>query len=348
MGNSLTKPENVAHERSNFDVINTKKKDSHKVLLLGAGESGKSTFLKQLKIICENGYSLEERLSFKIVVHSNTIQNLIAVLRAMGRFNICFKDSNRVKDAEKFLELVGDREVMELDVEMSQIMKRLWMEENLQHFRRSKDFQVNDSAEYFLDSLDRISHHLYVPTVHDVLKTRILTTGIVEMNCKLGDFDLNIVDVSDQASKERKCIQCYEGVSTIIFFMALSDFDLTLLEDHQEVNRMVVSMEFFDQICNNEWFSNSSIILFLNKKDLFANKLKRRKLGSYFPEYSGDNSYEDASAFMRKRFESLNRKHTKGLYTHFTCATDTNNMQFALLSLTDIIIKNNLNDYGVL
>ena len=67
-----------------------------------------------------------------------------------------------------------------------------------------------------------------------------------------------------------------------------------------------------------------------------------------YEPFPGNNSYEDASAFMQKRFESLNRKHTKGLYTHFTCATDTNNMQFVLLSLTDIIIKNNLNDCGVL
>ena len=59
-------------------------------------------------------------------------------------------DSNRFlqKDAEKFLELVGDKEDMELNMEMARIMKRLWMDKNLQHcFRRSKDFQLNDSAE---------------------------------------------------------------------------------------------------------------------------------------------------------------------------------------------------------
>ena len=45
-----------------------------KLLLLGAGESGKSTIVKQMKIIHETGYSDEERKQYKPVVYSNTIQ----------------------------------------------------------------------------------------------------------------------------------------------------------------------------------------------------------------------------------------------------------------------------------
>lgn len=45
---------------------------------------------------------------------------------------------------------------------------------------RSREYQLNDSAAYYLNSLDRISHHNYVPTQQDVLRTRVKTTGIVE------------------------------------------------------------------------------------------------------------------------------------------------------------------------
>ncbi|PAV56526.1 hypothetical protein WR25_14899 [Diploscapter pachys] len=45
-----------------------------KLLLLGAGESGKSTIVKQMKIIHETGYSDEERKQYKPVVYSNTFQ----------------------------------------------------------------------------------------------------------------------------------------------------------------------------------------------------------------------------------------------------------------------------------
>merc|ERR1719470_222888 len=91
-------------------------------------------------------------------------------------------------------------------------------------------------------------------------------------------------------------------------------------------------MKLFDSICNNKWFVDTSIILFLNKKDLFEEKILHSPLTICFPEYSGPNTYEDAAAYIQLKFESLNRcrdakGHLKEIYTHFTCATDTTNIQ---------------------
>ena len=44
-----------------------------KLLLLGAGESGNSTIVKQMKIIQRDGYSNEEMNNFKPVIHSNCL-----------------------------------------------------------------------------------------------------------------------------------------------------------------------------------------------------------------------------------------------------------------------------------
>ena len=52
-------------------------------------------------------------------------------------------------------------------------------------------------------------------------------------------------------------------------------------------NRMQESLKLFDSICNNKWFGDTSIILFLNKKDLFEEKILRSPLTICFPEYSG-------------------------------------------------------------
>ena len=51
--------------------------------------------------------------------------------------------------------------------------------------------------------------------------------------------------------------------------------------------RMMESMKLFDSICNNKWFVDTSIILFLNKKDLFEEKIRKSPLTICFPEYSG-------------------------------------------------------------
>lgn len=48
-----------------------------------------------LRIIHEAGYSEEECKQYKAVVYSNTIQSIIAIIRAMGRLKIDFADSAR-------------------------------------------------------------------------------------------------------------------------------------------------------------------------------------------------------------------------------------------------------------
>lgn len=50
---------------------------------------------------------------------------------------------------------------------------------------------------------------------------------------------------------------------------------------------MQESLKLFDSICNNKWFTDTSIILFLNKKDLFEEKIKKSSLTICFPEYTG-------------------------------------------------------------
>jgi guanine nucleotide-binding protein G(i) subunit alpha len=124
-------------------------------------------------------------------------------------------------------------------------------------------------------------------------------------------------DVGGQRSERKKWIHCFEGVTAIIFCVALSGenyrltqfscvlnrfvnifihfsgYDLVLAED-EEMNRMIESMKLFDSICNSKWFVETSIILFLNKKDLFEEKIQRSPLTICFPEYQGESIYRSA------------------------------------------------------
>lgn len=155
-------------------------------------------------------------------------------------------------------------------------------------------------------------------------------------------------DVGGQRSERKKWIHCFEGVTAIIFCVALSGYDLVLAED-EEMNRMVESLKLFDSICNSKWFLETSIILFLNKKDLFEEKIQKSPLSMGFPDYTGGNTYDETSSFIQQKFENLNkRKDQKKIYTHFTCATDTSNIEFVFDAVTDVIIKNNLSSCGLL
>lgn len=102
----------------------------------------------------------------------------------------------------------------------------------------------------------------------------------------------------------------------------------------------------FESILSLPWFKKSSIILFLNKIDLFKEKLTDKPIREYFPDYSGtDGDYGAGSAYFAKKFKGLNRTPDREIYVHYTNATDTNLLKITMDSVQDTIIQHNLNKY---
>ena len=98
-----------------------------KLLLLGAGESGKSTVVKQMKIIHMKGYSEEEYMQYKPIVYSNTIQAMVAMLRAMETLNVEFVDRARLADCAIVVDVVQQMNDMEpFTPEVLGALMRLW------------------------------------------------------------------------------------------------------------------------------------------------------------------------------------------------------------------------------
>lgn len=321
-----------------------------KLLLLGAGESGKSTILKQIKIIHDNCLTREECLVYKQVVHNNTIQSLIAIIKGMNKLGISLDDANKLNDVQYFVESVIKSEkqhnrMPEMNSRLAKAMKSLWQDKGVQAcILRANEYQLNDSAKYFLNSIDRIYQNDYVPSQEDVLRTRVKTTGINETIVNYKGQRFKLFDVGGQRSERSKWIHCFEGVTGIIFCVALSDYDQCLYEDEQ-VNRMQESLRLFETICTHKCFTNTSIILFLNKRDLFQEKIRRSPLTIAFPDYRGGPDFFEASHYIRDQFLAIHRQHKmvpREIYAHFTCATDNSNIQFVFDSVTDVILRNNL------
>ena len=112
---------------------------------------------------------------------------------------------------------------------------------------------------------------------------------------------------------------------------------------------MLESLQLFDSICNNSWFLNTSIILFLNKTDLFREKLPRSPLSKLFPDYTGGSDFDNAAQFIASQFKALNRSpDKKTIYPHLTNATDTENIRYVWRAINDILIHTNLRQVGLL
>ena len=53
------------------------------------------------------------------------------------------------------------------------------------------------------------------------------------------------------------------------------------------------ALRLFNSILNNKWFLDTSVILFLNKKDLFQEKIKEKPLSECFVDYKGKEQKQE-------------------------------------------------------
>lgn len=201
-------------------------------------------------------------------------------------------------------------------------------------------------SSYF-DAIVRISQANYNPTDQDILRARVKTTGITETHFQIGDLKYKLFDVGGQRSERRKWLGIFESVTALVFLIAISEYDQKLYED-ETVNRMQEAMTLFESVANSRWFIKTSIILFLNKIDLFRAKLPVSPLGNTFPDYRGGADYDAACSFLLEKFVGLNQNPSKSIYAHYTDATDTRALAFVISAINDVIIQVNLRECGLL
>jgi guanine nucleotide-binding protein G(i) subunit alpha len=122
-------------------------RDQVKLLLLGAGESGKSTVLKQMKLIHEGGYTKEERDYYKEIIYSNTVQSMRVILEAMERMGIVL-DRDKQKYCDVIYTLPMQIETDALPFLATEAIKILWKDRHVQEvYERRIEYQLNDSAK---------------------------------------------------------------------------------------------------------------------------------------------------------------------------------------------------------
>jgi len=319
-----------------------------KILLLGSGESGKSTIVKQMKIIHLKGYSDDELYNYRPTVFKNLIECAKAVINAMNQLDIEPVIEENKAYCDFLLEYtVESGPQAQIDPRIGEAVQAIWNDPvKEQLMERQTEFYLMDSAEYFFQEAHRIVAQDYLPNEMDVLRARTKTTGIYETRFKMGQLSIHMFDVGGQRSERKKWIHCFENVTSIIFCVALSEYDQVLLEESSQ-NRMMESLLLFDSVVNSRWFMRTSIILFLNKVDIFKQKLGRSPLGNYFPDYSGGNDVNKAAKYLLWRFNQVNRAHLN-LYPHLTQATDTSNIRLVFAAVKETILNNALKDSGIL
>ncbi|CAH8562818.1 unnamed protein product [Schistosoma guineensis] len=248
-----------------------------KLLLLGTGESGKSTLLKQMKIIHINGFSNKERLDYIPIIKQNIRDVILSILGGMKTLQLEFIQTRTADLAKNLIDNSLAEDYTYPDTFFDEV-DEIWHDPGVQRaYTRSTEFHLFDSATYFMRRFDAIRRPDYVPTDQDILRCRKMTDNINELQFDIptgrkSSVRFRIVDVSGQRGERKKWIQFFDNVTAILYLVDCSGFDKTLLEDHRQ-NRLIDSLEVFEQAWNNKYLRKVPMIVFLNKIDLLEEKI---------------------------------------------------------------------------
>ncbi|KAG8195259.1 hypothetical protein JTE90_028410 [Oedothorax gibbosus] len=352
-----------------------------KFLLLGAGESGKSTILKQMRILHVSGFSDSERQEKALDIKRNVLEAIKELTGSMERLKPPEKlmDEDN-KNSLEYIDTISLIENYDFPQEFFDHATHLWADPGLQRaYYRLNEFLLVDSAKYFLEKIHIIRRDEYVPSDQDILHCRKRTSEIqkIEFSCKVpkkyggGSQKFWMFDVGGQRGERRKWIQVFDGITAVLFLVASSGFDLKLREDPL-VNRLQEAFNLFQDVWKSRFLKDSGFILFLNKQDKLKEKIEMgAKLSDHFPAYleytsnDADNitsEYEKARCFIRDLFLDETKRQNaassicssddyynyrrnskkRDCFWHYTTATDTHNVKTVFNDIHTMIVMLNL------
>jgi GTPase SAR1 family protein len=208
-----------------LEAAQEEEKYRHKILLLGAGECGKSTVVKQIKMIWKvgGGPSDKEKQEYILPLRRNCIEAAQTLLEASKTLKIPLADSSLSADFDMICNLDSNAT---LTPEIASKIDHLWRDGGIKAtFDRRTEFWNMDATPYYLNEIYRIAEPDFEPTEDDMVMTRVRTTGIVVTAVDEPPFTYQVVDVGGQRSERRKWIHCFDDVRAIIFLEGLAGYN---------------------------------------------------------------------------------------------------------------------------
>jgi GTPase SAR1 family protein len=326
-----------------------KERDVIRLLLVGAGESGKSTVLKQMKILNNehSPFSPREISELKEICLSNTWKSFQQILTGCEELKIEYSK----EETDGLARTILETEFMDTDGKLDFIRAHLLAVKADdcvdKVMERSHEIRLLDSAPYWLENLDRILAADFVPTQDDILRTRQATAGVIETDFEIDDTIFQFIDVGGQRGERRKWIHCFDQISAMFYVSALSGYSQVLDEDANQ-NRLRESLSLFRGLLGLPWFARTPVILFLNKDDVFRKKIQKLPLRDFFNEFTpnpDEDIYTESKDFVKDLFifQARNVPQFNGtIFPHVTNATNTQNIESVWDDARAIVIKDSI------
>ncbi|ORZ35033.1 alpha subunit of a heterotrimeric G protein, partial [Catenaria anguillulae PL171] len=273
---------------------------------IGSGESGKSTVLKQIKLIHKISLTAQEIKDITRSLRKNALECIAILVTQATTFGYSL-DADDIKPHASLIQALDleDLDSDEVDHKLVDAALALWKHDSIQQaYARRSEYWILEATDFYLDNLHRFAEDDYEPTEEDIVMARVMTVGILQTDIPIAPLNVTLVDVGGQRNERRKWIHIFDNVSGIIFLSNLAGYNSVLFEDPTE-NRMKECLTLFKQTVNNPSFAKTPFYLIFNKKDLFETKLRKDPITvcECFSDYEGpSDDVKPVLEFMDKRF----------------------------------------------
>lgn len=342
------------------DLKSKNKMQQHKILLLGTGNSGKSTFCKQLtsKFGGTNPHFQATNEEIILSLKENTLTGINKLVTET--VNKAARDNKEwppaaLKDHVAALQAASPQGMTK---ETAEQIVSLFEDDFVQETLAAHGDQLAipggaDGIKFFVKNVVNYVDAEYQHTPDDLLRNRVKTTGIIESKFICNGIEFIICDVAGQRSERRKWIHCFNSVSAVIYLTSVNEYDVGLEEANHQ-NSFTDSIQQWKVISDLQCFKSTPFIVFFNKFDLLSDKLKKSPLSKVFRDYDNfiqqENKSSDTDVVKAiSYFEGVFSKNFGGEFCeyHTTCALDPDSCIKVFESVQRSILQRSLEASGL-
>jgi len=321
-----------------------------KILCLGVGGCGKTTFIKQMKIIHGVPWVPSELQNFTKVIRSNYINGLQDALEIAKKLGLTIEDEETAEQICSYRARTAD-----LSPEVIETLKKLYQEPAIQEVMQNYTHQLPVTHfSYFWDNIDRVVQENYIPTDDDILRARIRTSGSNSSTIYLDKNFFEFIDVGGQKPERAKWefVISENKFAAVIYFVATDEYDVMDDEKDFDRSKIDISRFIFNELVNSQVVTDGvPIILFLNREDLLEKRLLAPQgflsFKESFPEYLGPNDIRKALEYIKNYFLSVIKDNNKTIKYHYTCALDRDGMVVVWKIIRDFLVEQALIEIGL-
>lgn len=332
-----------------------------RLLLLGTGEAGKTTILKQIQRIHK-------------VAKPNELRNLIPYIKdaVVGytkilccQAYILHRQGEKTKVDAKIERL--QRYITDLkppykhNAALADKISKLWADPAIKETLRLRSrYQIHDNVSHFLGRAGFICDDNYKLSVGDYLRIRTRSTGMTTERISsavgnYGTYHFEFTDVGGQKSQRSRWLEiAVDKMDAVAYVIALSDYDLKCYEDHER-NRFLEALDVFRDIIKGKYLDNKIVLILLNKHELFIKKIRKVPITVAFEDYpknANPHNAEQVIEFVVSKFEEClqqvkDKKLVSQLHFHRISALDVSDIRALYETATLAMVQKKLRQSGL-